>query len=53
MVNFLGSGNVYAEYVTAPEDQLAIMPSNVSFEEAVSTTLAALTALQVLESKVQ
>ncbi len=53
MVNFVGRGNAYAEYVASPEDHLAIMPLNVSFEEAAATTLAALTALQVLETRVK
>lgn len=53
MVNFLGHGKVYAEYVTAPESQLAKMPANTSFEDAAATTLAALTALQVLQSRVK
>jgi len=53
MVNFPGRGNAYAELVASPEDDLAKMPSNVSFEEAAATTLAALTALQVLETRVK
>ncbi len=53
MVNFVGRGNAYAEFVASPEDHLAKMPSNVSFEEAAATTLAALTALQVLETRVK
>lgn len=53
MINFPGSGKAYAEYVAAPENQLAIIPSNTSFEEAAATTLAALTALQVLETRVK
>jgi NADPH:quinone reductase-like Zn-dependent oxidoreductase len=46
MVNFPGHAKAYAEYVVAPEAQLAIKPSSVSFEEAAATTLAALTAWQ-------
>ncbi|MEH0152500.1 NADP-dependent oxidoreductase [Limibacter armeniacum] len=53
MVNFPGQGNAYAEYVAAPENQMAKIPDNVSFEEAAATTLAALTALQVLENRVK
>ncbi len=53
MVNFPGCGNAYAELVTAPENHLAKIPGNVSFEEAAATTLAALTALQVLQSRVK
>ncbi|MEK6153998.1 NADP-dependent oxidoreductase [Flavobacteriaceae bacterium 3-367] len=53
MVNFPGSGNAYAEFVTAPEDHLAKIPANTSFAEAAATTLAALTALQVLQHRVK
>lgn len=53
MVNFPGKGKAYAEFVAVPENQLAKMPENVSFEEAAATTLAALTALQVLQSRVK
>jgi NADPH:quinone reductase-like Zn-dependent oxidoreductase len=45
MVNFPGHGKCYAEYVAAPESQLAIIPANISFEDAAATTLSALTAL--------
>ncbi len=48
MVNFPGHGKTYAEYVAAPASHLALKPSNVSFEEAAATTLAALTAYQGL-----
>lgn len=48
MVNFPGLGKAYAEYVAAPEGDLALLPPNASFEEAAATTLAALTALQSL-----
>lgn len=53
MVNFPGVGNAYAEFVAAPETQLAKIPTAHSFEEAAATTLAALTALQVLQKNVQ
>jgi len=53
MVNFPGVGNAYSEFVASPENHLAKMPSNVSFKEAAATTLAALTALQVLETRVK
>ncbi|PKB42419.1 NADPH:quinone reductase-like Zn-dependent oxidoreductase [Cellulophaga sp. RHA19] len=52
MVNFPGVGNAYAEFVAAPETHLAVVPSNVSFTEAAATTLAALTALQILSGKI-
>ncbi len=53
MVNFPGNGNAYAEFLASPEDHLAKMPENISFETAAATTLAALTALQVLETRVK
>jgi len=53
MVNFPGVGNAYAEYVAAPADHLALMPQGASYEEAVASTLAALTALQILEGRVK
>ncbi|MBL3655524.1 NADP-dependent oxidoreductase [Fulvivirga sediminis] len=48
MVNFLGHGKAYAEYVASPADHLALKPENISFEEAAASTLAALTAYQDL-----
>jgi len=48
MVNFPGYGKAYAEYVAAPEAHLAVKPSVISHQEAAATTLAALTAWQVL-----
>jgi NADPH:quinone reductase-like Zn-dependent oxidoreductase len=44
MVNFLGHGKGYAEYVAASENHIAHKPSNISHEEAAAATLAALTA---------
>lgn len=52
MVNFPGHGKAYAEYVASPASHLAKMPEGTSFEEAAATTLAALTALQVLHPRV-
>ena len=46
MVKFVGQANAYAEYVAAPEADLALKPQNVSFNEASGATLAALTAWQ-------
>jgi NADPH:quinone reductase-like Zn-dependent oxidoreductase len=43
----------YAEYVTAPENALALKPANLSFEEAAAVPLAGITALQGLRNKVQ
>ncbi|MBE9462369.1 NADP-dependent oxidoreductase [Dyadobacter subterraneus] len=48
MINFPGHGKCYAEYVAAPASHLALKPENVSFEEAAASTLAAITAWQVL-----
>lgn len=53
MVNFPGRGNAYAQYVASPEDHLALIPDNLSFEKAAATTLAALTALQVIKGRVK
>ena len=53
MINFPGHGKAYAEVVAAPASHLAHIPANTSFEDAAATTLAALTALQVLDSRVQ
>lgn len=38
----------FAEYVSAPENALALKPSNLSFEEAAAVPMAAVTALQGL-----
>jgi len=48
LVNFLGHGKAYAEYVAIPEDQLAIKPASINFNEAAAATLSALTAWQLL-----
>ncbi|MFT5701097.1 MAG: NADPH:quinone reductase-like Zn-dependent oxidoreductase [Desulforhopalus sp.] len=53
MVNFPGHGKTYAEYVASPASHLAKMPANATFEEAAASTLAALTALQVLKPRVK
>lgn len=50
MVNFPGTGSAYAEYATAPADQLALKPATTSHQEAAAATLAALTALQVFRA---
>jgi NADPH:quinone reductase-like Zn-dependent oxidoreductase len=49
-------GNVrggFAEYVCAREDAFALKPTNLSFEEAATVPLAAVTALQGLRDKGQ
>jgi len=41
-------GGTYAEYVTVPQENAALKPKNMSFEEAATVPLAALTAYQSL-----
>lgn len=41
----------FAEYVCAPEDAIALVPSNVTFEEAASVPLSGVTALQGLRDE--
>ncbi|GGA96277.1 NADP-dependent oxidoreductase [Mucilaginibacter rubeus] len=48
LVNFLGHGKAYAEYVAAPAAQLALKPKEIPFVDAAAATMAALTAYQVL-----
>ncbi|SFF03459.1 NADPH:quinone reductase [Pedobacter antarcticus] len=48
MVNFPGHGKAYAEYVSAPADQLVLKPVSISHIDAAAATLAALTAWQAL-----
>jgi len=46
---FGGRSGAFAEYVTVREDRaLALKPDNVTFEEAASAPIAAITALQAL-----
>lgn len=37
----------YAEFITVPEEQVAVLPDDVSFEVAAALPMAALTAQQV------
>ncbi|MEM9324291.1 MAG: NADP-dependent oxidoreductase [Bacteroidota bacterium] len=53
MINFIGAGNGYAEFVVAPATHLAVIPDALSYEAAAASTLAALTALQVLAPNVR
>ncbi len=48
MINFLGHGKGYAEYVAGSAEHIAHKPSNISHEEAAAATLSALTAWQLL-----
>jgi len=43
----------FAEYVSVPENALALKPANISFEEAAAVPLAAVTALQGIRDKGQ
>jgi NADPH:quinone reductase-like Zn-dependent oxidoreductase len=47
-VHYQGS---FAEYACAPESTLVLKPNNVTFEQAASVPVAALTALQGLRNK--
>jgi NADPH:quinone reductase-like Zn-dependent oxidoreductase len=44
-------GGTFAEYVCAGEDEIALKPANLSFEQAAAVPLAAITALQGLRDK--
>jgi NADPH:quinone reductase-like Zn-dependent oxidoreductase len=49
---FGGKRGAFAEYVTIREDRaLALKPANVTFEQAASVPIAAITALQALRDK--
>lgn len=51
---FGGRAGAFAEYVTVTEDRaLAMKPDNMSFEQAASVPIAAITALQALRDKGQ
>lgn len=51
---FGGRGGAFAEYVIVPEDRaLALKPANMSFAQAASVPIAAITALQALRDKGQ
>jgi NADPH:quinone reductase-like Zn-dependent oxidoreductase len=41
----------FAEYVCATQDELALKPANISFEDAAAVPIAAITALQGLRDK--
>ena len=43
----------FAEYVCADEHELVLKPANVSFEVAAATPVAALTALQAFQGRIQ
>ncbi|WMJ73915.1 NADP-dependent oxidoreductase [Cytophagaceae bacterium ABcell3] len=53
MTNFPGHGKAYAEYVAAPEEHLTLKPEGITHTQAAATSLAALTAWQVLYHEAQ
>jgi len=51
---FGGRSGAFAEYVIIPDDRALVMkPANVTFEQAASVPIAAITALQALRDKGQ
>ncbi|RCJ29036.1 zinc-binding alcohol dehydrogenase [Nostoc minutum NIES-26] len=44
-------GGAYAEYAAVPENLVALKPTNLSYEEAATVPLVALTALQALRNQ--
>ncbi len=49
---FGGRSGAFAEYVAVPEDRaLVLKPANMTFEQAASVPIAAITALQALRDK--
>jgi NADPH:quinone reductase-like Zn-dependent oxidoreductase len=50
---FGGASGAYAEYVTASPDRIARKPAGISFAEAASLPIAAITALQALRDNGQ
>lgn len=50
---FGGAAGAFAEYVVARKNRIARKPENVSFEQAASLPIAAITALQALRDKGQ
>ncbi len=45
---FGGSTGSFAEYLCASENEIALKPANMSFEQAAAVTIASVTALQAL-----
>jgi NADPH:quinone reductase-like Zn-dependent oxidoreductase len=51
---FGGRGGAFAEYVTVPDDRAVVLkPGNITFAQAASVPIAAVTALQALRDKGQ
>jgi NADPH:quinone reductase-like Zn-dependent oxidoreductase len=53
MINFPGHGKAYAEYIVAPANHFADKPDQITHAEAAASTLAALTAWQVLTQQLK
>lgn len=49
MLNFVGHGMSYAEYVAASVEHIAIKPQNISHTDAAASAMAALTAWQAFD----
>jgi len=47
------NGGAYAEYVSVPQDALAVKPANVTFEQAAAVPTSGLIALDNLRGRVQ
>jgi NADPH:quinone reductase-like Zn-dependent oxidoreductase len=45
------NGGAYAEYVSVPEDSLALKPANITFEQAAAVSTSGLIALQNLPNE--
>lgn len=53
MLNFMGQGKTYAEYVVASTEHITTKPENIAHESAAASSLAALIAYQALVETAQ
>lgn len=53
MVNFPGHGKAYASHVAAPEDHLTKKPNELNHEQSAASTLAPLTAWQIMNRHIK